>query len=274
MGCSPSTQAQAHHAAPMEAGQATVSETKSPDGICPVNPKSPGAGSAGAEANGVSDSGLEPRTLMDVNEDTAESSQATLPATIGDSTAIKEQESADEVGNDLESMKIMRPWSSGEHPGKSALKNSDSINRRGRVLFDVEQDEVHNVHAKKQRAIEISMKKIVDELYSHVLADNCLCPFYDNIDIQKLKHQQTKLMMYVFGGQDLVIDEDPNFDLRKIHLRLLRSEGLTEVHWAAFVKHFEEVVGSMVEIPQESRTKAINAIYQTKKYFVPLAPGE
>lgn len=48
-------------------------------------------------------------------------------------------------------------------------------------------------------------------------------------------------MALAFGGKELVNDEDPNMDLRKIHLHLIRDQGLDMVSGV-----FQEARGSLV----------------------------
>ena len=36
-------------------------------------------------------------------------------------------------------------------------------------------------------------------------------------------------MSLAFGGKELVFEEDPNLNLRKVHYRLIRDKGLNEV---------------------------------------------
>lgn len=255
----------------------------------------PSKRSIGDLPNGISTSGIQPHVPSASNASDA------LPQTAATNTAAakdelmaeaKEANGVDGTGEtaeledalqgDMNSMKLAKGWTHADAPCRSSIKLPESTSagvsvassRRSRVVFDVEQTENEENHQKRLRADEVSMKKVVDELYERVLADGCLCPFYNNIDMDKLKNQQAKLMMYVFGGMDLVLEEDPTFDLRRIHLRLLRENALTLEHWAAFVKHFEGVVGDMTEIPVESKKQAVVAIKETERYFRPLEPGE
>jgi hypothetical protein len=45
---------------------------------------------------------------------------------------------------------------------------------------------------------------------------------------------QVRFMGLAFGGKDLVFEEDPNLDLRKVHYRLIKDKGLGMV---SFLQH-------------------------------------
>lgn len=44
---------------------------------------------------------------------------------------------------------------------------------------------------------------------------------------------QVRFMGLAFGGKELVFEEDPNLDLRKVHYHLIRDKGLSLVSVAA-----------------------------------------
>ena len=54
-----------------------------------------------------------------------------------------------------------------------------------------------------------------------------LCGSYDILYGSVLSGgPQVKFMALAFGGKELVNEEDPSLDLRKIHYRLIRDKGL------------------------------------------------
>lgn len=69
-------------------------------------------------------------------------------------------------------------------------------------------------------------------------------------------------------------EENPEFDLRALHMRLLIEGGMNLAHWEAFVKHFEETVYSLSEIPQQQQQSAIAWLHSTRHAFRPAEPQE
>lgn len=123
-------------------------------------------------------------------------------------------------------------------------------------------------------ANSVSLKKIVDMFYDKVLADPRLSPFFLGIDVPKLKSHQVKFMALAFGGKELVVDEHPDLNLRRIHYRLIRDRGLTEEHWQWFFDRFQDTLMELPEIPRETKDKAITSVAATRVYFTPLSPEE
>ncbi|KAF6257788.1 hypothetical protein COO60DRAFT_1639680 [Scenedesmus sp. NREL 46B-D3] len=142
-------------------------------------------------------------------------------------------------------------------------------------------------------ANSISLKKILDMFYDKVVAHEQIGHYFIGIDMMKLKRHQLRFMGLAFGGKELVNEEDPNLNLRQIHYRLIRDEGLTlpdgtasqSVAAAAaaaavasvtcalggFVGLFDETMNQLEkDIPLETRETAMRSIYATKDYFVPI----
>lgn len=54
-------------------------------------------------------------------------------------------------------------------------------------------------------------------------------------------------MGLAFGGKDLVFEEDPNLDLRKVHYRLIKDKGLSMV--SSYSTHDHHAACSGVLVP-------------------------
>eukprot|EP00878_Enallax_costatus_P025040 GHUV01026761.1.p1 GENE.GHUV01026761.1~~GHUV01026761.1.p1 ORF type:complete len:270 (+),score=44.20 GHUV01026761.1:1184-1993(+) len=133
-------------------------------------------------------------------------------------------------------------YNSMEKPHRSAMRNSldtpksETYSRRSstglsNVGFSVsgsgEHPEAeHNRPTHIAGADSISLKKIIDMFYEKVVADPKIGHFFVGIDMIKLKRHQVRTMALAFGGKELVNDEDPNMDLRKIHIHLIRDKKL------------------------------------------------
>ena len=72
--------------------------------------------------------------------------------------------------------------------------------------------------------------------------------------------------------------ENPEFDLRALHMRLLIEGGMNLAHWEAFVKHFEETVYSLSETPQQQQQQqqqsAIAWLHSTRHVLRHAEPQE
>eukprot|EP00878_Enallax_costatus_P004993 GHUV01005252.1.p1 GENE.GHUV01005252.1~~GHUV01005252.1.p1 ORF type:complete len:196 (+),score=50.58 GHUV01005252.1:1436-2023(+) len=129
----------------------------------------------------------------------------------------------------------------------------------------------HNRPTHIAGADSISLKKIIDMFYEKVVADPKIGHFFVGIDMIKLKRHQVRTMALAFGGKELVNDEDPNMDLRKIHIHLIRDKKLDLSDWECFVGLFDETLEQLErEIPAETRQKAMRSLRATRHYFVPI----
>ena len=54
--------------------------------------------------------------------------------------------------------------------------------------------------------------------------------------------------------------DDPAFNLRSIHLRLLIEEGLSLKDWEAFVAHFQTTLEGLEDIPSEVRLGRVGSL--------------
>ncbi|GBF88947.1 hypothetical protein Rsub_01446 [Raphidocelis subcapitata] len=120
----------------------------------------------------------------------------------------------------------------------------------------------------------LSLKKIVDLFYDRILTDTMLSPFFKSVDVPKLKSHQVNFMALAFGGKELVFDERPDLNLRRIHYKLIKDGGLTEEHWRRFVTRFEDTLATLPEVPAESKAAALASVRATRHYFAPPTPEE
>lgn len=69
-------------------------------------------------------------------------------------------------------------------------------------------------------------------------------------------------------------DDNPEFNLRALHMRLLIEDGMNLTHWEAFVRHFEDTIYSLHEIPAQQQQSAIAWLHSTHHAFRPAEPLE
>ncbi|EFJ48019.1 hypothetical protein VOLCADRAFT_91162 [Volvox carteri f. nagariensis] len=130
-------------------------------------------------------------------------------------------------------------------------------------------------HKRVKGSEEFSMRFLVEKFYGKVLALKELQPFFDGVDMFKLKNQQEALMLLVFGGNELLEDELPGLsaDLRLIHLHLL-FEGLNLSHWQIFADTFGQTLDELPQIPEDVKQRAKDYMATTKHHFRPIEPEE
>ena len=75
----------------------------------------------------------------------------------------------------------------------------------------------------------------VDLFYQKVLADDLTKPFFTALDMQAQTKKQIAFMTWAFGGPE----EFRGRDLTVAHANLVRSKGLTDVHFDAVAKHLD-----------------------------------
>ena len=68
--------------------------------------------------------------------------------------------------------------------------------------------------------------------------------------------------------------DDPEFNLRNIHLRSLIEDGLSLKDWEKFVSHFQATLDQLEDIPAESKAGALAWLRSTREDFRPAEPAE
>lgn len=77
----------------------------------------------------------------------------------------------------------------------------------------------------------------LDAFYGRVLADPDVGPYFDGVDIDRLKERQREFFAMAFGGPDRYQGRD----LRAAHRRA-RRRGLDEHGYRVFMGHFEQTL--------------------------------
>ena len=77
----------------------------------------------------------------------------------------------------------------------------------------------------------------VELFYDKVLKDGSLRPFFDGIDVERLRRQQEMFLTMAFGGPDQYTGKD----LRQAHADLL-ARGLADSHFDAVGNHLQATV--------------------------------
>lgn len=78
------------------------------------------------------------------------------------------------------------------------------------------------------------LRRIVDEMYVRVLADNDLAPFFEGVEMDKLVRMQTEFIASITSG-DI---QYTGADLTKVHA----GRGITRRHFSQFVSHLTDAL--------------------------------
>ncbi|MGB3656286.1 MAG: group 1 truncated hemoglobin [Rivularia sp. (in: cyanobacteria)] len=80
----------------------------------------------------------------------------------------------------------------------------------------------------------------VDKFYEHILNDERIKHFFENVDMKKQREHQKAFLTYAFGGSSVYDGKT----MRKAHKHLVEGMGLNG-------KHFDAVVENLVKTLQE-----------------------
>ncbi len=90
---------------------------------------------------------------------------------------------------------------------------------------------------------EAAVNATVAKLYVKILDDDLLAPYFDDIDIERLRRSQSAFVIMAFGGPNSYNGQG----LRAAHSRLVEN-GLSDVHFDAVANHLAD---SMKELGVE-----------------------
>ncbi|MEL7244735.1 MAG: group 1 truncated hemoglobin [Cyanobacteria bacterium J06573_2] len=102
----------------------------------------------------------------------------------------------------------------------------------------------------------------VDKFYEHVLNDERIKHFFDNVDMEKQRGHQRAFLTYAFGGSSVYDGKT----MRNAHKNLVEEMGLNEQHFDAVVENLVKTLkelGISDELIQE--VGAVAAGYEHKQ---------
>lgn len=104
-----------------------------------------------------------------------------------------------------------------------------------------------------------AVKATVLKMYDKILDDPLLAPFFENIDVDKLRLSQMAFVTYAFGG--------PNHyhgnSLRTAHKGAV-EHGLADKHFDAVAKHLKAAMEEL-NVPAELIAEALSIVGSTRK---------
>lgn len=105
--------------------------------------------------------------------------------------------------------------------------------------------------------------KTVARLYERILSDPLLIPFFENINVERLRHSQTAFVGMAFGGPR----EYSGANMRRAHAALV-AKGLSDQHFDAVAGHLagamkelgvsEDLIAEALAIVETTRSDVLN----------------
>jgi hemoglobin len=110
---------------------------------------------------------------------------------------------------------------------------------------------------------EPALMAAVDIFYAKVLADELTRPFFVGLDMEKQVRKQISFMAWAMGGPESYKGRD----LEVAHRDLVRTKGLSDVHFDAVVRNLEQ---TLVELGIERALvdEVLGVVGQTRKHVL------
>lgn len=106
---------------------------------------------------------------------------------------------------------------------------------------------------------EPALVAAVDLFYAKVIADAALKPFFEGLDLEAQTRKQLAFMTWAFGGPS----EYRGRDLGVAHSNLVKSRGLTDVHFDAVATHLAATLREL-GVDQPLVDEAIGVVATTR----------
>ena len=99
-----------------------------------------------------------------------------------------------------------------------------------------------------------TVEKASHYLYVHILDDDRINSFFENIDVEKQKRKMSAFLTYIFGGPSLYLGKD----MRRAHKGAV-EKGLSDEHVDAMMECVKKSLSDL-NIGKSLTTKVIDAI--------------
>lgn len=92
----------------------------------------------------------------------------------------------------------------------------------------------------------------IDAFYERVFADSRVSHYFEDVDIDRLKHQQQQFFEFGTGGPG-------SYDVSRIEL-MHKPYDIDQEAYDVFVGHFEDTLRAF-ELPEQERQELMNAVH-------------
>ena len=104
-----------------------------------------------------------------------------------------------------------------------------------------------------------AVRATVMKMYDKILSDSELAPFFDHIDVEKLRLSQSAFVTYAFGGPNHYTGKS----LRTAHAGAV-SHGLSDRHFDLVAGHLKAAMEEL-GVPQDLISEALAIVGGTRK---------
>lgn len=105
---------------------------------------------------------------------------------------------------------------------------------------------------------EAAVTATVLKMYDKILDDELLAPFFENIDVEKLRLSQSAFVTYAFGGPNHYTGKR----LRQAHATAV-SQGMSGTHFDLVAAHLKTAMQEL-NVPAELITEALAIVDSTR----------
>ncbi|MEQ1704994.1 MAG: group 1 truncated hemoglobin [Rickettsiales bacterium] len=105
---------------------------------------------------------------------------------------------------------------------------------------------------------EAAVKATVIKMYDKILDDQELAPFFDDIDVERLRLSQSAFVTYAFGGPNHYTGKS----MRVAHARAV-SNGLNDHHFDLVASHLKSAMQEL-KVPNELIEEALTTVASTR----------
>lgn len=105
---------------------------------------------------------------------------------------------------------------------------------------------------------EAAVKATVIKMYNKILDDAELAPFFENSDVERLRHSQSAFVTYAFGGPNHYTGKS----LRTAHASAV-SHGLNDRHFDRVATHLKSAMEEL-NVPADLIAEALTIVGSTR----------
>jgi len=120
------------------------------------------------------------------------------------------------------------------------------------------EDMNHNKSLYERIGGDSAVKATVIKMYDKILSDEELAPFFDNVDVDTLRHSQSAFVTYAFGGPNRYTGKA----MRSAHASAVRN-GLSDKHFDLVAGHLKAAMQEL-NVPDDLIAEALAIVGSTR----------
>lgn len=105
---------------------------------------------------------------------------------------------------------------------------------------------------------DAAVKATVVKMYDKILDDDLLAPFFEDIDVDRLRHSQSAFVTYAFGGPNHYTGQS----MRNAH-RGAVAQGISDEHFDRVATHLKSAMEEL-DVPADLIAEALAIVGSTR----------